>query len=80
QPSQSTQWGDLSLCAFGHGSGSIGLTGDFNSPASFVRAEYGKQNIQGIENEEDGVSAVCHILSTCKLPKGKVITEEGVLD
>ncbi len=80
QPYESTQWGDLSLSAFGQGSGSIGLPGDFTPPSRFVRAAYGKQNIQGIDNEEEGVSAVFHILSTCELPKGGVITEEGVLD
>ncbi|MCI3145049.1 choloylglycine hydrolase [Bacillus cereus] len=80
QPYESTQWGDLSLSAFGQGSGSIGLPGDFTPPSRFVRAAYGKQNIQDIHNEEEGVSAIFHILSNCELPKGGVITEEGTLD
>lgn len=80
QPYKSTQWGDLSLSAFGQGSGSIGLPGDFTPPSRFVRAAYGKQNIQDIDNEEEGVSAIFHILSNCELPKGGVITEEGTLD
>ncbi len=80
QPYESIQWGDLSLSAFGQGSGSIGLPGDFTPPSRFVRAAYGKQNIQDIDNEEEGVSAIFHILSNCELPKGGVITEEGTLD
>ncbi|OQR53373.1 choloylglycine hydrolase family protein [Bacillus sp. CDB3] len=76
QPFAPTQWGS----AFGQGSGSMGLPGDFTPPSRFVRAAYGKQNIQGIDNEEEGVSAIFHILSTCEVPKGGVITEEGILE
>ncbi|EJR74717.1 hypothetical protein IK7_05505 [Bacillus cereus VD156] len=80
QPYEPTQWGDLSLSAFGQGSGSMGIPGDFTPPSRFVRAAYSKQNIHGIDNEEEGVSAIFHILSNCELPKGGVITEEGTLD
>lgn len=72
--------GDVPLSAFGQGSGSMGLPGDFTPPSRFVRAAYGKQNIQGIDNEEEGISAIFHILSNCEVPKGGVITEEGTLD
>ncbi|MCU5321047.1 linear amide C-N hydrolase [Bacillus sp. BI3] len=80
QPYAPTQWGDVSLSAFGQGSGSMGLPGDFTPPSRFVRAAYSKQNIEGIDNEEEGISAVFHILSNCELPKGGVITEEGTID
>lgn len=30
--------------------------------------------------KEEGISAVVHILSNCEVPKGEVITEEGILD
>ncbi|PFK99341.1 choloylglycine hydrolase [Bacillus thuringiensis] len=80
QPYEPTQWWDLSLSAFGQGSGSMGIPGDFTPPSRFVRAAYSKQNIQGIDNEEEGVSAIFHILSNCELSKGGVITEEGTLD
>ena len=49
----------------------MGLPGDFTPPSRFVRAAYGKQNIQGIENEEEGISAIFHILSNCEVPKGQ---------
>ncbi|HHL0970766.1 TPA: choloylglycine hydrolase family protein [Bacillus cereus] len=80
QPFAPTEWGDVPLSAFGQGSGSMGLPGDFTPPSRFVRAAYGKQNIQGIENEEEGISAIFHILSNCEVPKGAVITEDGILD
>ncbi len=80
QPFAPTEWGDVPLSAFGQGSGTMGLPGDFTPPSRFVRAAYGKQNIQGIENEEEGISAIFHILSNCEVPKGSVITEDGTLD
>ena len=80
QPFAPTEWSNLPLSAFGQGSGSMGLPGDFTPPSRFVRAAYGKQNIQGIDSEEEGVSALFHILSNCEVPKGGVITEEGALD
>ncbi|KLA25317.1 choloylglycine hydrolase family protein [Bacillus cereus] len=80
QPFAPTEWSNLSLSAFGQGSGSMGLPGDFTPPSRFVRAAYGKQNIQGIDSEEEGVTALFHILSNCEVPKGGVITEEGALD
>ncbi|MDZ4417405.1 choloylglycine hydrolase family protein, partial [Bacillus cereus] len=75
-----TQWGDVSLSAFSQGSGSMGLPGDFTPPSRFVRAAFGKQNIQGVANEEEGVSAAFHILSTCEVPKGEVVTLEDTVD
>lgn len=80
QPFEPTEWGDVPLSAFGQGSGTMGLPGDFTPPSRFVRAAYGKQNIQSIENEEEGISAIFHILSNCEVPKGAVITEDGILD
>lgn len=82
QPQQipPTQWGDVSLSAFSQGSGSMGLPGDFTPPSRFVRAAFGKQTIQSVDNEEDGVSAAFHILSTCEVPKGAVITHEDTVD
>lgn len=54
--------GDVPLSAFGPGSGSMGLNGDFTPPSRFIRAAYGKQNIQGIDNEEEGISVIFRIL------------------
>lgn len=73
QPFAPTQWGDVPLSAFGQ---SMGLPGDFTPPSRFVRTAYGKQNIQGIDNEEEGVLAIFHILSNSEVPKGGVIYED----
>ena len=54
RPFAPTEWGDVPLSAFGQGSGTMGLPGDFTPPSRFVQATYGKQNIQSIENEEEG--------------------------
>lgn len=32
------------------------------------------------DSKEEGISAGFHILSNCEVPKGGVITEEGILD
>lgn len=75
-----TQWGDLTLSAFGQGSGSVGLPGDFTPPSRFVRAAYWKQNIKGVENEIEGITAIFHILSTCEVPGGGVVTLDNIED
>lgn len=75
-----TQWGSLPLNAFGQGSGSVGLPGDFTPPSRFVRAAYWKQNIRAVENEGEGLTAVFHILSSCEIPKGGVTTLDNLED
>ena len=52
--------GEVPLSAFGQGSGSMGLNGDF--PHHQGLYGYGKQNIQGIDNEEEGISVIFRIL------------------
>jgi choloylglycine hydrolase len=73
----SSEIGSLSLSAFGQGSGTFGLPGDFTSPSRFVRATYLKNNISQINNEIEGVTGVFHILSNCAVPKGSVLMIEG---
>jgi len=77
---QPVRWEGLELSAFGQGSGSVGLPGDFTPPSRFVRAAYWKNNITGIETERDGINGLFHILSTCDLPKGAVVTPDGLED
>ena len=49
----------------------MGLPGDFTRHQDLYGQTYGKQNIQSIENEEEGISAIFHILSNCEVPKGQ---------
>ncbi|MET1247437.1 choloylglycine hydrolase family protein [Sporolactobacillus sp. STCC-11] len=77
---EATRWEDLELSAFSQGSGSVGLPGDFTPPSRFVRAAYWKNNITGIDTERDGITGLFHILSTCDLPKGAVVTPDNMED
>ncbi|MDN3955563.1 choloylglycine hydrolase [Sporolactobacillus laevolacticus] len=77
---ESARWENLDLSAFSQGSGSVGLPGDFTPPSRFVRAAYWKNNITNIDTEQDGITGLFHILSTCDLPKGAVVTPEGLED
>ncbi|ASB91411.1 choloylglycine hydrolase family protein [Bacillus sonorensis] len=69
--------GELTLSAFGEGSGLAGLPGDFTPPSRFVRAAYLKEHIKPVSGETEGVAAAFHILSNMNIPKGIVITEQG---
>ena len=71
QPFAPTEWSNVPLSAFGQGSGSMGLPGDFTPPSRFVRAAYGKQNIQGIDSEEEGVSALFHLYQIARFLKAE---------
>ncbi|NPC94661.1 choloylglycine hydrolase family protein [Bacillus sp. WMMC1349] len=69
--------GELKLSAFGQGSGSAGLPGDFTPPSRFVRTTYLKEHIKPVSGERNGVSAAFHILANMNIPKGIVITDQG---
>lgn len=66
--------------AFGQGSGTFGLPGDYTPPARFVRAFYGKTTIKDADGEEKQVIAASHILSSVDIPKGAVITPRHTMD
>ena len=57
QPFAPTEWSNLLLSAFGQDRAQWDFR-DFTPPSRFVRAAYGKQNIQGIDSEEEGVTAL----------------------
>ncbi|MGR3208819.1 choloylglycine hydrolase family protein [Bacillus glycinifermentans] len=79
RPGQCTakKLGELTLSAFGEGSGLAGLPGDFTPPSRFVRTAYLKEHMKPVSSETEGVSAAFHILSNMNIPKGIVITEQG---
>ncbi len=70
--------GGLRFAPFGSGGGSFGLPGDYTPPARFLRAVFGKETINPVEDEEEGVTAVFHILASVDIPKGNVIADEGI--
>ncbi|AFA49904.1 linear amide C-N hydrolase [Acetobacterium woodii] len=63
---------------FGNGSGAVGLPGDYLPPSRFLRALFGKETINKIENEDECVNAAFHILASVDIPKGSVRTDQGV--
>ncbi|MBZ5215258.1 choloylglycine hydrolase family protein [Bacillus paralicheniformis] len=79
QPGQfaAKKMGDLTLSAFGQGSGLSGLPGDFTPPSRFVRSAVLKEHMKPVSNETEGVSAAFHILSNMNIPKGIVMTDNG---
>ncbi|WP_194191014.1 choloylglycine hydrolase family protein [Clostridium chrysemydis] len=72
--------GELELSAFGQGSGTLGLPGDYTPPSRFVRAAYSRQNILDIEGEFKGISGAVHALNSCNIPKGIVMTTDRGTD
>lgn len=70
--------GGLKFAPFGSGAGSFGLPGDYTPPSRFLRAVFGKETINPMEDEDEGVKAAFHILSSVDIPKGNVIADQGV--
>ncbi len=72
--------GGLTLSAFGQGSGTVGLPGDYTPPSRFVRAVFLKEHLETAADETKGVSAAFQLLANMAIPKGAVITEEDEID
>ncbi|MEG0309109.1 MAG: choloylglycine hydrolase [Clostridium sp.] len=74
------KWGDLDLFPFGQGLGAFGIPGDFTPASRFVKASFLKNHISDIDNEVNGVAGFFHILSSCDIPRGTVLSTEGHKD
>lgn len=72
------QLNGMTFSPFGAGAGSFGLPGDFTPPSRFLRALFGREAINPINNEEECISAAFHILASVDIPKGSVITDDGI--
>ena len=59
------------LTAFGQGSGTIGLPGDYTPPSRFIRAAYLKEHLEPAAHETDGVTAAFHVLSNVNHREGR---------
>jgi choloylglycine hydrolase len=64
--------GQVTLPAFGSGSGLHGMPGDFTPPSRFVRAAIYSQSAAPNETAEDAVLSAFHILNQFDIPKGSV--------
>jgi len=65
--------GDVTIPAFGAGTGLLGLPGDFTPPSRFVRAVVYSQAAVPNQNADQAVFAAFHILNQFDIPKGSVI-------
>ncbi|WP_414732683.1 linear amide C-N hydrolase [Acetobacterium carbinolicum] len=72
------QLNGMTFNPFGGGSGTFGLPGDYTPPSRFLRALFGREAINPIETEEECINAAFHILASVDIPKGSVITDEGI--
>lgn len=74
------KWGELNLNAFGQGSGTFGIPGDYTPPSRFIRAAYLKHVSVPANDEIEGVTSIFHILANCEVPKGAVLKDGKDLD
>ncbi len=65
--------GNVTLSAFGAGTGLLGLPGDFTPPSRFVRAAMFSQAATSNKTAQDAVLSVFHILNQFDIPKGSVV-------
>jgi choloylglycine hydrolase len=62
--------GEITIDQLAHGSGMLGLPGDFTSPSRFVRAAYLKSALVPAKNGEDGIKQAFHLLDQFDIPYG----------
>lgn len=62
--------GPIGLKAFGHGSGMLGLPGDFTPPSRFVRATFFQITSPQQPNAQENVCQAFHILNNFDIPTG----------
>lgn len=63
---------NVSLEAFGQGTGMMGLPGDFTPPSRFVRAAFFSATALPVENSAQAVDQTFHILNQFDIPLGAV--------
>lgn len=71
---------DLSLKAYCHGLGSLGLPGDSSSVSRFVRATFNKYASKSDSEEMSMVTRFFHILDSVGVIKGTTLMENGNYD
>ncbi len=68
----------LNLEEYSKGMGAIGLPGDYSSQSRFVRGVFVSHNATECDTEEASVNQFFHLLSAVEMPKGCVVTENGL--
>ncbi|MFD1421428.1 choloylglycine hydrolase family protein [Lactiplantibacillus songbeiensis] len=82
QPEQhaNRQYGDLTVNAFGPGTGALGMPGDFTSPSRFVRTVFMREHTEAVATTSAAVNALSHMLNSVEIPKGVKIKADGSVD
>lgn len=70
EPHPHRHYGELTVSDFGPGSGTIGLPGDYTSPARFVRAVYLRNRIEPTDDDLSTLNALIHLLNNFDIPLG----------
>jgi choloylglycine hydrolase len=70
----------VKISPLGHGSGMLGIPGDFTPPSRFVRAVSFTQATPPIDSELEGIKSAFHILNNFDIPKGIAIDAQGYSD
>ncbi len=68
---------DVKLSGFGHGTGLLGLPGDFTPPSRFIRALTFQQASPPSATAEECVEAAFHLLNQFDIPHGAVRAHEN---
>ena len=69
-PASSQTLGDVTLSAFGAGSGTLGLPGDVTPPSRFVRAAFYQTSAPQRESARETVMQCFHIMNNFDIPVG----------
>lgn len=72
--------GELTLQAFGQGSGTLPLPGSYVSTDRFIRAAFLKQYLVTSEKPTETVGNIFHVLDSVNVPKGIDLKDNGDID
>ncbi|MFB9768959.1 choloylglycine hydrolase family protein [Lactiplantibacillus modestisalitolerans] len=76
-PHPDRQYGDLTVRAFGPGTGALGMPGDYTSVARFVRTVFMRQHTETVDTDAQAVNALSHMLNSVEIPKGVKVKADG---
>lgn len=79
-PHVDRQYGDLTVSAFGPGTGALGMPGDYTSPSRFIRTVFNRQHTTAVKTDAEAVNALSHMLNSVEIPKGVKIKADGSAD
>ncbi|BDZ32175.1 choloylglycine hydrolase family protein [Lactiplantibacillus sp. WILCCON 0030] len=73
----SRQYGDLTVNAFGPGTGALGMPGDYTSPSRFIRTVFNREHTETVDTDAAAVNTLSHMLNSVEIPKGVKVKADG---